>query len=32
VLINVVFVQVTHDKGLNLGAEISRAGKRPDQR
>lgn len=26
VLINVVFVQVTHDKGLNLGAEISRAG------
>ena len=26
VLINVVFVQVTHDKGLDLGAEISRAG------
>lgn len=26
VLINVVFVQVTHDKGLDLGAEISQAG------
>jgi len=26
VLINVVFVQVTHDKGLDLGAEVSLAG------
>ena len=26
VLINVVFVQVTHDKGLDLGAEITKAG------
>jgi type II secretion system protein D len=26
VLINVVFVQVTHDKGLDLGAEVSVAG------
>ncbi|MBI5693570.1 MAG: hypothetical protein HZC55_26130 [Verrucomicrobia bacterium] len=26
VLINVVFVQVTHDNGLNLGLEVSRAG------
>jgi general secretion pathway protein D len=26
VLINVVFVQVTHDNGLDLGAEFSRAG------
>jgi type II secretion system protein D len=26
VLINVVFVQVTHDKGLDLGAEVSYAG------
>lgn len=26
VLINVVFVQVTHDKGLDLGAEVTKAG------